>query len=155
MECRQNRFHALYTKGILLYWWSTNISILHVKEVEDVYWFHFVRPSVPPSVPTSVRWSVRASVDQIVSALYLLHYFFDPFHIHTSYQPTSAVCRVARFVCKLLNLNFSYFIFHELLHYILASYWGETDKALYQSNLWSCVACNIIYCTSLNMRIMT
>ena len=38
----------------------------------------------------SVRLSlVRLSVDKIVSALYLLQYSPDPFHINTSYQATS------------------------------------------------------------------
>ena len=42
-----------------------------------VYWFHVF------------RLSVRPSVDKIVSALYLPQYWLNPFHICTSYQPTS------------------------------------------------------------------
>ena len=37
----------------------------------------------------SVRPSVHPSVDRIVSAVYLLQYLPDPFHIYTSYQATS------------------------------------------------------------------
>ena len=42
-----------------------------------------------PSVCPSVRLSVCPSVDKIVSALYLVQYSPDPFHIYTSYQATS------------------------------------------------------------------
>ena len=50
----------------------------HQRSWKGVYWFHIVCPSV----------------DRIVSALYLQQYSSDPFHICTSYQATSEVCRV-------------------------------------------------------------
>ena len=38
---------------------------------------------------TGFTLSFCPSVDRIVSALYLLQYLLDPFHIYTSYQATS------------------------------------------------------------------
>ena len=63
-----------------------------------VYWFHLVRPSVRPPV--------RPSVDRIMSALYLLQYSPDPFHIHTSYQATSEGVSCVIFFSKLKDLKF-------------------------------------------------
>ena len=46
-------------------------------------------PSKLRDILLSLCPSVLPSVNQIVSALYLPQYWPDPFHIHTSYQPTS------------------------------------------------------------------
>ena len=57
------------------------VIIPHSTKLKGVYWYHLVR--------LSVRQCVCPSVDRIVSALYLLQYSPDPFHIYTSCQATS------------------------------------------------------------------
>ena len=58
------------------------------------------------SVCPSIRPSVCPSVDRIVSALYLLKYSLDPFHIYTSYPATSEGVLHVTFCSKLKNLKF-------------------------------------------------
>ena len=65
-----------------------------------------------PSVCPSIRPSVHLSVDRIVSALYLLQYSPDPFHIYTSYQATlEGVSRVKCFseIKRFVTLTLSCF----------------------------------------------
>ena len=59
----------------------------------------------------SSRLSICLSVDKIVSALYLLQYLLDSFHIYTSYQATSeGVSRVSfGKLFKFVTLNLSCF----------------------------------------------
>ena len=54
----------------------------------------------------SVPSSVRPSVDRIVSALYLLQYSLDPFHIYTPNQAISEGVSCVKFFSKFKNLKF-------------------------------------------------
>ena len=61
----------------------------------------------------SVRLSVRPSVPRpshirpaTVSALYLLQFWLDPFHIYTSYKATSEGVSRGKFLAKCQNLKF-------------------------------------------------
>ena len=49
--------------------------------------------------------SVCPSVDRIVSALYLLQYSLDPFHIYTSYQATSEGVSHVKTFSKIQNFE--------------------------------------------------
>ena len=62
------------------------------------YWFHSVRLSVRPSVCPSVQYPI--------SALWPLHFWLGPFHIHTSYQATSEGVLRIKCLAKFQNLNF-------------------------------------------------
>ena len=68
------------------------------------------------------RLSICPSVDNIMSALYLPQYYPDPFHIHTSYQPTADGVSDANLFFTFQNLNFcQIFLLHDFVHYVLAS----------------------------------
>ena len=98
-----------------------NYYNLPVNEVEGVYWFYFVRPLICPYV------------DQIVSTLYLPQYKPDPFHIYTSYQPTSGGVSHAFFLIKKIRIFADFFLFHDLAHYVLASSGCEMYEGFYLS----------------------
>ena len=62
------------------------------------------------SLCPSVRPSVHPSVLHPVSALWLLQFWLDPFHIYTSYQATSEGVSCVNFLATFKNVKFWQFL---------------------------------------------
>ena len=106
----------------------------------------------------SIHLSICSSVDRIVSALYLLQYSPDPFHIYTSYQATSEGVSCVKFYqnekiwsfgkfFKFVNLSLSCFHLGSNMNrsivWVIMGSWGvssERKRSSFCSFPWK-IAC--------------
>ena len=94
------------------------VNLLMNCQLTDI--FSIMRLIIPPAQQScwgGILVSLRPSVPHPVSALYLLQFWLDPFHIYASYQATSEGVSRAKFLAKFQNLaifkicNFDFVLF--------------------------------------------